>query len=30
MAYDEALAGRIRTALGELAGTTEKKMFSGL
>ena len=30
MAYDEALAGRIRTALSELAGTTEKKMFGGI
>jgi len=30
MAYDEALAERIRTMLGELEGTTEKKMFGGI
>jgi hypothetical protein len=30
MAYDERLAERIRRALGQLAGSTEKKMFGGL
>jgi TfoX/Sxy family transcriptional regulator of competence genes len=30
MAYDESLAGRIRRALGDRAGVTEKKMFGGL
>jgi hypothetical protein len=30
MAYDEALAGRVRTALSEFEGTTEKKMLLGL
>jgi TfoX/Sxy family transcriptional regulator of competence genes len=30
MAYDEELAGRIRSLLGERAGLTEKKMFGGL
>jgi hypothetical protein len=30
MAYDEELAGRIRTLLGDRAGATEKKMFGGL
>jgi TfoX/Sxy family transcriptional regulator of competence genes len=30
MAYDEELAGRIRTLLGERPGLTEKKMFGGL
>ena len=30
MAYDEELAGRIRAALGDRAGLTEKKMFGGL
>lgn len=30
MAYDEALAQRIRTALAEDAAVSEKKMFGGL
>ncbi|HKT00171.1 MAG TPA: TfoX/Sxy family protein [Rugosimonospora sp.] len=30
MAYDEALAGRIRDGLREATGVTEKKMFGGL
>jgi hypothetical protein len=30
MAYDEDLADRIRTLLGNRAGLTEKKMFGGL
>ena len=30
MAYDEELAGRIRTLLGDRTGLTEKKMFGGL
>ena len=30
MAYDEELAKRIRTLLGDRAGLTEKKMFGGL
>jgi TfoX/Sxy family transcriptional regulator of competence genes len=30
MAYDEKLADRIRTQLGNRAGLTEKKMFGGL
>ncbi len=30
MAYDEALAGRIRALLGERPGLAEKKMFGGL
>ena len=30
MAYDEDLADRIRSALGNRAGLTEKKMFGGL
>src|SRR5687768_10870222 len=30
MAYDEALAQRIRTALPGVPGLTEKKMFGGL
>src|SRR5579884_872767 len=30
MAYDEALADRIRALLGGRAGLTEKKMFGGL
>jgi TfoX/Sxy family transcriptional regulator of competence genes len=30
MAYDEELADRIRTQLGNRAGLTEKKMFGGL
>jgi TfoX/Sxy family transcriptional regulator of competence genes len=30
MAYDEALAGRIRALIGEMAGVTEQKMFGGL
>ena len=30
MAYDEELADRIRTLLGDRAGLTEKKMFGGL
>lgn len=30
MAYDEQLAERIRTLLGDRAGLTEKKMFGGL
>lgn len=30
MAYDEHLAGRIRTALGRAPGITEKKMFGGI
>jgi hypothetical protein len=30
MAYDERLAERIRRALGQPAGSTEKKMFGGL
>lgn len=30
MAYDEALAGRMREILGKTRGVTEKKMFGGL
>ena len=30
MAYDEALAERIRVLLGDRPGLTEKKMFGGL
>ena len=30
MAYDEKLAGRVREALGERPGLTERKMFGGL
>src|SRR5262245_45759916 len=30
MAYDEALAGRIRAVLGKRRGISEKKMFGGL
>jgi hypothetical protein len=30
MAYDEELADRIRTLLGDRAGRTEQKMFGGL
>jgi len=30
MAYDEALAARIRSIVGDEAGVTEKKMFGGL
>ena len=30
MAYDEGLADRIRTLLGDRAGLTEQKMFGGL
>jgi TfoX/Sxy family transcriptional regulator of competence genes len=30
MAYDEELAERIRTLMGERAGLTEQKMFGGL
>jgi len=30
MAYDEALAERIRTLLGDRTGLTEQKMFGGL
>ena len=30
MAYDEALAQRIRAALPDLPGLTEKKMFGGI
>ena len=30
MAYDEALADRLRTLLGDEAGLTEQKMFGGL
>jgi TfoX/Sxy family transcriptional regulator of competence genes len=30
MAYDEDLAARIRKALGDRAGVTEKKMFGGV
>jgi TfoX/Sxy family transcriptional regulator of competence genes len=30
MAYDEALAGRVRAALGSAADVTEIKMFGGL
>ncbi len=30
MAYDEALAGRIRELIGNEAALTEKKMFGGL
>jgi TfoX/Sxy family transcriptional regulator of competence genes len=30
MAYDGALAGRVRDRLRDLAGVTEKKMFGGL
>ncbi len=30
MAYDEALAGRVRDRLGDRVGTTERKMFGGL
>ena len=29
MAYDEELAGRIRTLVGDRSGLTEKKMFGG-
>jgi len=30
MAYDEILAGRLRTALKDLAPASEKKMFGGI
>jgi TfoX/Sxy family transcriptional regulator of competence genes len=30
MAYDETLAGRIRDAVGQQRGITEKKMFGGV
>jgi len=30
MAYDEALADRIRVSLDDLVGVTEKKMFGGV
>jgi hypothetical protein len=30
MAYDEELADRIRTLLGDRAGLTEQKMFGGM
>lgn len=30
MAYDEKLAGRVRKALGERPGLSERKMFGGL
>lgn len=30
MAYDEALAARIRAQLGDVAGVAEKRMFGGL
>ena len=30
MAYDEALADRVREALGARAGVTERKMFGGI
>jgi hypothetical protein len=30
MPYDEELAGRIRTLLGDRAGLTEQRMFGGL
>jgi hypothetical protein len=30
MAFNENLAGRIRSALGDQAGLTEKKMFGGI
>jgi len=30
MAYDEKLAGRVLTALGETPGCVEKKMFGGV
>ncbi|HKE66909.1 MAG TPA: TfoX/Sxy family protein [Micromonosporaceae bacterium] len=30
MAYDEELAGRVRTLLGRRQGITEKRMFGGL
>jgi hypothetical protein len=30
MAYDEALAGRIRGLLGDVPAVTERKMFGGL
>ena len=30
MAYDEALAARVRACLRDVAGITEKKMFGGL
>ena len=30
MAYDEALAGRIRNLVGDPPGLTEQKMFGGL
>jgi TfoX/Sxy family transcriptional regulator of competence genes len=30
MAYDEALAQRIRAALPDVPGLTEKKMFGGI
>jgi TfoX/Sxy family transcriptional regulator of competence genes len=30
MAFDEELAGRVREALGDQSGVTEKRMFGGL
>ncbi len=30
MAYDEALARRVRTAIGDKRGVTEREMFGGL
>ena len=30
MAYDDALAGRVRDRVGDRLGVTEKKMFGGL
>ena len=30
MAYDEALAARLRTLVGDESGLTEQKMFGGL
>ena len=30
MAYDELLAGRVRTCFRQVAGASEKKMFGGL
>ena len=30
MAFDEAVAGRVRDVLGEQQGITEKKMFGGI
>ena len=30
MAYNQVLAGRVRLALGELSGLSEKKMFGGV